>query len=107
MMKKFSVMILLLGLAACNSLENKVSTVAQKQSPSGQVDTTYADGVRRITIKEFEDLIRKGDVFIVDVRNQAAYDQGHIPGAKWIPVAEVPNRISEFPRDKPIVTYCS
>ena len=40
-------------------------------------------------------------------QNQAAYDQGHIPGAKLIPVGEVANRIAEFPRDKKIVTYCS
>ena len=108
MIKTFSVMILLLSLAACNSIENRVSTAAQKQNPrSGQVATTYADGIRRITIKEFEELIKKGEVFIVDVRNQASYDQGHIPGAKLIPSTEILNHIKDLPRDKTIVTYCS
>jgi 3-mercaptopyruvate sulfurtransferase SseA len=110
MTKTFSGMILLLIiiLAGCNSAQTSVSNVSQKQPPStNQIETTYADGVRRITIRDLEELRRKGNVFIVDVRNQAAYDQGHIPGAKLIPVGEVPNRINEFPRDKPIVTYCS
>lgn len=95
-------------LVSCNSAENQATTAAQKQQPqTGQVDTTHADGVRRITIKDFEELRRKGDAFVVDVRNQAQYDQGHIPGAKLIPSAQILNHISELPRDKTIVTYCS
>lgn len=111
MTKSLFLKVLLTGtlfVGGCNSAETSVSKVSQKQAPStGQVDTTYADGVRRITIKDLEEVRRKGNVFIVDVRNQASYDQGHIPGAKLIPLGEVPNRINEFPRDKPIVTYCS
>ena len=36
-----------------------------------------------------------------------AYDAGHIPGAKLIPVGEVLNHVGEMPRDKTIITYCS
>ena len=102
--------LLLLGaliVAACNSTESKRKTVASQQPQTSQIDTTYADGVKRVTIQELENLRARGDVFIVDVRNQAAFDQGHIPGAHLIPVGEVSARVKEFPRDKPIVTYCS
>src|SRR5262245_37049226 len=104
--KSLSLLLLLIVgtlLAACNSAESKRPLVAASH-PQGQVDTTYADGIPRITIQELEELIRKGNVFIADVRNQAAYDQGHIPGAKLIPVGEVATRIDEFPKDKQIVT---
>jgi 3-mercaptopyruvate sulfurtransferase SseA len=97
-----------LFVAGCNSADNKSTNVAQKANPrSSQVETVHADGVRRITIQDFEELRRKGGAFIVDVRNQAAYDQGHIPGAKLIPSAEILNHLNELPRDKTIVTYCS
>jgi 3-mercaptopyruvate sulfurtransferase SseA len=97
-----------LFVAGCNSADNKITNVAQKRNPSaGQVETVHADGVRRITIQEFEELKSKGGAFIVDVRNQAAYDQGHIPGAKLIPSPEILNHINELPKDKTIVTYCS
>jgi 3-mercaptopyruvate sulfurtransferase SseA len=96
-----------LFVAGCNSADNKSTNVAQKRNPAGQVDTVHADGVRRITIQEFEELKSKGGAFIVDVRNQAAYDQGHIPGAKLMPSTEILNHINELPRDKTIVTYCS
>src|SRR5687768_11659822 len=94
-----------LFLAGCNSAENKGTNVTQKASPRpGQVETVHADGVRRITIQDFEELRRKGDAFIVDVRNQAAYDQGHIPGARLMPSGEILNHVKELPRDKTIVT---
>jgi 3-mercaptopyruvate sulfurtransferase SseA len=111
MTKSLSVRFLLVAtlfLAGCNSTDNKVTNVAQKQTPrTSQVDTVHADGVRRITIQEFEELRRKGDAFIVDVRNQASFDQGHIPGAKLMPLAEILNHVNDMPRDKTIVTYCS
>jgi 3-mercaptopyruvate sulfurtransferase SseA len=97
-----------LFLAGCNSAENKGTNVAQKaSSPGSQVETVHADGVRRITLQQFEELRGKGDAFIVDVRNQASYDQGHIPGAKLMPSAQILDHLSELPRDKTIVTYCS
>jgi 3-mercaptopyruvate sulfurtransferase SseA len=95
--------------AACNSAESRkpLATATHPGSQEGQVATTYADGIPRITINELEELRKTGKVFIADVRNQTAYDQGHIPGAKLIPVQDVAKRIDEFPRDRQIVTYCS
>ena len=107
--KSLSLLLLLLTtvvVAACNSAESRKQPLVAAPKTEGQIDTTYADGIQRITIKEFESL-KPADVFVVDVRNQAAFDQGHIPGAKLIPVGEVATRIAEFPRDKKIVTYCS
>ena len=101
---------LLLSIA-CNSIDNKSKTAAQRNStvPGGstQVDTQYADGAKRITISEAQQLINAGKAFVVDVRNQQAYDQGHIPGAKLIPSGEILNHLSELPSNKTIITYCS
>ena len=111
--KSLSLLLLLLTAvvaAACNSADpRKQPLVAAPQAApqsQGQIDTAYADGIPRITIKEFESL-KPGEVFVVDVRNQASFDLGHIPGAKLIPFGEVATRIAEFPKNKKIVTYCS
>jgi len=110
-LKSLSLLLFLLTAvvaAACNSAESrKQPLVAAPQQSQGQIDTAYADGIPRITIKEFEELLNKNEVFVVDTRNQAAFDQGHIKGAKLIPMGEVVARIKEFPHDKKIVTYCS
>ena len=109
-MSKLSfIMFLLVGavfFAGCNSSESKVASVNSK-SQSGQIETVHADGVRRITLQQFEELTKNGQAFVVDVRTQAAYDQGHIPGAKLMPSGQILNHLNELPRDKTIVTYCS
>lgn len=91
-------------LIACNGAD-KVAT-SNVQKPSG-TEVVYPDGARRITIEELDAMIKNGEAFIVDVRNQASYDLGHIPGSRLIPAGEIANHLSELPRDKTIVTYCS
>ena len=109
MRHKFLLLSLVLVTAAivisCNAVDRIASGNQNKTQP--EPPTTYADGARRITIDEFETLMKDKEVFVVDVRNQAAYDLGHIPGAKLIPSGEILNHINELPRDKMIVTYCS
>ena len=42
---------------------------------------------------------------LVDVRSTEEYRAGHIPGAKSIPLEELPRRMTEIPRDTPVVLY--
>ena len=98
----------LLGAVAqsgCNSAEqkNKNGPVAIA-SPAAPVPN---DGARRITVAELKDLLARNEAVVIDVRNQASYDAGHIRGAKLIPEAEVVNHINELPKNQLIVTYCS
>jgi 3-mercaptopyruvate sulfurtransferase SseA len=103
-------LVALVIFGACNSTErtaSKVATnanamVANKVNPA----PNPPDTARRVNVKEAQDLIASGAV-VIDVRNQAAFDQGHIRGAKLIPFAEVANRSGELPRDRTIITYCS
>jgi len=45
-------------------------------------------------------------VTLVDVRDIASHDLGHIEGDLWIPIYEFADRVAEVPRDKPVVVYC-
>jgi 3-mercaptopyruvate sulfurtransferase SseA len=89
-------------LISCNKATNSSPQKTQLEPP-----TTYADGARRITIPELEALMKNNEVYLIDVRSQAAYDVGHLPGSRLIPAGEILNHINELPRDKMIVTYCS
>jgi len=91
---------------SCNGIDQSVKSSPSSKTAIGP-ETTYADGARRITTGELESLLKDGKAFVVDVRNQASYDQGHIPGSRLIPAGEVANHVDELPRDKMIVTYCS
>lgn len=46
------------------------------------------------------------ELIILDVRPQLEYKQGHIPGARSIPIEELESRLSELPRGWEIVAYC-
>jgi len=45
------------------------------------------------------------DITILDVRQPAEYESGHIPGAKLIPVADLGDRLQELDPEKPTVVY--
>lgn len=49
------------------------------------------------------------DMVLIDVRNQQSWDQGHVPGARHLPLAAVQDRLSELPApddDPHLVVYC-
>ncbi|MGV3733732.1 MAG: rhodanese-like domain-containing protein [Microcella sp.] len=48
-----------------------------------------------------------GEVFhLVDVRGQAAWDQGHAAGALHIPRQQLAERVAELGEGIPVVVYC-
>ncbi len=44
---------------------------------------------------------------LVDVRSEAEFRGGGIPGAKNIPVQSLSRRLGELDRQKPVVVYCA
>lgn len=108
-----AVLLAFLALAGCNSKEMK-GNAASGSSGGGQTVTTASstpivpsDNVRRITTVELRDALDKGTAIVIDTRPAESYKQNHIKGSINIPVDEVANRITELPRDKMIVAYCS
>jgi len=49
---------------------------------------------------------RTGDVVVLDVRPDAEYAAGHLPGALNIPLQELADRLDELPPDSEVVAYC-
>jgi hypothetical protein len=103
----------LFALMACHSADssNRVASSSTQPTPTKPKATPAAaihtDGAPRLTTGELQDLISKGQAYVVDVRNEAAYNIGHVRGAKLIPYDQIGARSKELPRDKTIVTYCS
>ena len=105
-----------LVFAGCNAVDTEVNSKnhnannannAKSANNATPAEAQTADNVKRVTTAELDELMKQGKVVVVDVRSQAMYDAGHIPGAKLIPVGEIGNRANELPKEKQIVTYCS
>jgi len=44
--------------------------------------------------------------FIIDVRRQNEWDEGHIKGAHHIYLGRLPERLDQVPEDVPVVVQC-
>jgi rhodanese-related sulfurtransferase len=56
--------------------------------------------------KVYKIINEKKDYFILDVRTKEEFDSGHLESAMLIPLDELESRLSELPKDKPIIVYC-
>jgi len=50
--------------------------------------------------------ILRDEVTLVDTRPVEEYRAGHLPGARSIPLEELPGRVGEIPRGREVVAYC-
>ena len=55
---------------------------------------------------ELRALLDDEDVLLLDVRPTAEYETGHLPGAESLPLEQLPDRLTELPRNRQIVAYC-
>ena len=50
--------------------------------------------------------LRDAGAFVLDVREPAEWASFHIAGAALIPLGDMPQRLNEVPRDRPILVVC-
>lgn len=55
--------------------------------------------------KQAQEEVARG-ALLVDVREQHEWDCGRMPGAKHIPMRQIPQRLAELPRDRKIIFSC-
>ncbi len=81
-----------------------IVTIARK------VSVMNNPNVKNVNSTEAKELISSNkDMLILDVRTRDEYAQGHIPGAKLIPVNELPGKVASIEkyRDRPVLVYCA
>ena len=55
--------------------------------------------------KEADALVREG-AMLLDVREPAEWQAGHVPGAFHVPLGELEGRLAALPRDRRVVVIC-
>jgi hydroxyacylglutathione hydrolase len=60
----------------------------------------------QITPAELAPIVAAQQATIIDVRRNSEWDAGHVHGALHIPLSELPARLDEIPRDRPLVVHC-
>jgi rhodanese-related sulfurtransferase len=67
----------------------------------------FASGAYRIMMKDFLALKKENKAMMLDLRSKEEADLVSLSFAYNIPIAELPDRLAELPRDKVIVTFCA
>jgi rhodanese-related sulfurtransferase/rubrerythrin len=63
-----------------------------------------------LTAAEFKEYMRthkEKTYLVIDVRQASEYEDGHIPGAKLMPLTEVETRLFTLPPDRDLIFYCA
>jgi rhodanese-related sulfurtransferase len=61
---------------------------------------------RCIEIPEAEEILKRSDVLVADVRDAASYSRGHIEGAQNVSITTLSQVISETKKSRPILICC-
>ena len=80
---------------------------AGQAAPASGTTVVSADGARRVTVAELQQMLDGGTAVVYDTRAKGAYDAEHIKGALSMPSNEVGERAGEFPKNKTLVFYCT
>jgi rhodanese-related sulfurtransferase len=61
---------------------------------------------KTVMMNDLEQLIKKGTLNILDVREPEEYEEGHIPGAILTPISDFMNHISKIEKNKEYYIVC-
>lgn len=63
-------------------------------------------GLETISREQLRERLERGDVVVVDVRPDAEYAAGHVPGALSMPPDQLDELLEQLPGDGDVVAYC-
>lgn len=99
--KLFVIFIFALLLVACGGGVDTAAPTVEVDSGLPALELEPEVDVHTVaTVKD------RDDVYVLDVREQWEYDEGHIPGVTLLPMGEVPARLDEIPTDKEVIVTC-
>lgn len=91
------------ALLALTLATSALSLVACTEPSSGAGGSNAAAAPAK---RDHRKLVADG-ASLVDVRTTDEFGDGHVQGAKNIPVDQIGARMAEIPKDKPVVVYCA
>lgn len=84
-------------------IKTGLMTIAAVLILAGQIFAAPRD----ISSTEAKTLLAKSNIFLLDVRTPQEFSQARLAGAVLIPIGEFERRISEVPKNKPVLVYCA
>ena len=58
-----------------------------------------------VSVQDLASAVQEG-AYVLDVRENYEFAEGHVQGSTLIPLAQLSSRVSELPTDRPIYVFC-
>lgn len=86
-----------------NQITSGQSVYVGKAGPEGKVLRKYLEpsALKKLVEQPVD------SIWIVDVRSEKAFANGHIPTARSYPAGAILDHLREIPRDKYLILYCT
>ncbi|HKP90791.1 MAG TPA: rhodanese-like domain-containing protein [Thermoleophilaceae bacterium] len=68
---------------------------------------SFTDDAHELSPEEVRDRLGRGEIEVIDVREQYEWDAGRIAGARHVPLASLGGAARELSRDHPVVFVCT
>jgi rhodanese-related sulfurtransferase len=72
-------------------------------------DINAGKKIETLSVEQTEERLidkRVSEIILLDVRQPEEYKSGHLPGAVFIPLPDLINKVGELDHTKPILAYC-
>ena len=66
-----------------------------------------AQALVQLPVQELNGQMSERDFQLLDVRLPGEWDQGHLPGAQYLFLGDLPRKLKELNANKPVVVYCA
>jgi hydroxyacylglutathione hydrolase len=64
-------------------------------------------GLPQVPVHELNTLLPPRDCQLLDVRSPREWDEGHLSGARYLFLGELPEKLRDLNPDRPVVVYCA
>jgi hydroxyacylglutathione hydrolase len=64
-------------------------------------------GLAPMPVHELNDLLPRRNLQLLDVRMPQEWDEGHLPGARYLFLGKLSEKLRSLDQDKPVVVYCA
>jgi rhodanese-related sulfurtransferase len=98
--RTFGLLLFVLLLVACGSAESTATL------PEPGVEDAVIELPAEVDVHTVASIKDRPDIYLLDVREQWEYDEGHLPGVNLLPMGEVPVNLDKIPTDKEVIVTC-
>jgi rhodanese-related sulfurtransferase len=90
-------LVVVMALAGCSGQAAPAAPVEVPEVANLPVD---------LEIETVNNLRQQDGVYLLDVREDFEYAEGHIPNTTLVPLTTIPDNLDKIPRDKTVIVVC-